>query len=254
MKLFVIAGNTFREAIRNRVLYSLLFFAVVLLLLSTVFDVVTVGQRAKIVKDAGLAAITLFGVLIAIFVGISLVFKEIEQRTIYILLSKPVRRETFLAGKYFGILLILLVEIVLMAFLLLGIASLVEGRVALEILPAVALIFLELSVVAAVALLFSTFSTMLLSAMFALGIWVIGHLTDDLSAVGRLSGSDALRWLMDGIYYFLPDLESFNIRGAVVSGASVPLERYLFAVVYAVIYIALLLTAAVLIFNRRDLK
>lgn len=256
---WVIAKNTFKEAVRNKILYSLIFFALVMMSVSVVLDQVTIGQRSKILQDFGLASINLFGVLIAIMVGISLVYKEIEKRTIYPLLAKPVRRSEFLLGKYFGIVLTLGVEVVLMSFflfLLMMIYGAATGSQTFDLgtLEAIFLIFMELALIAAVAILFSSFSTPFLSGMFTLGIYVIGHLTDDLKRLGALSGNPALERMTAFFYYLLPNLENFNIKGEVVYQMPVAPARIALAALYGLLYIGILIFISSILFQGRDFK
>lgn len=259
MVISAIAKNTFKEAVRNKILYSLIFFALTMMAVSLVLDQVTIGQRSKIIKDFGLASINLFGVLIAIMVGINLVYKEIEKRTIYPILAKPVRRSEFLIGKYLGIVLTLGVEVILMSFFLF-LLMLVYGTSTdsqtfdLGMLWAIFLIFLELMLVAAVAILFSSFSTPFLSGMFTLAIYVIGHLTDDLKRLGGLSGNLSLESLTAFIYYLLPNLENFNIKGEVVYQIPIETGRILLAILYGLLYISILIFLSSILFQRRDFK
>lgn len=256
---WAIAKNTFKEAVRSKILYSLIFFALVMMGVSLVLDQVTIGQRSKIIIDFGLASINLFGVLIAIMVGISLVYKEIEKRTIYPLLAKPVRRTEFLIGKYLGIVLTLGVEVVLMSFflffliLLYGLSTHSQGF-DFGLLAAIFLIFLELAVIAAVALLFSSFSTPFLSGMLTLGVYIIGHLTDDLKRLGALSGSPALEKMTAFLYYLLPNLENFNIKGEVVYQLPVETGRILLGISYGLLYIGVLIFFSSIFFQRRDFR
>ena len=259
MVFWAIAKNTFKEAVRNKILYSLIFFALAMMTVSLVLDQVTVGQRSKIIKDFGLASINLFGVLIAIMVGINLVYKEIEKRTIYPLLAKPVRRSEFLIGKYLGIVLTLGVEVALMSlflFLLMAIYGKSTGSQTFDLglLAAIFLIFLELALVAAVAILFSSFSTPFLSGMFTLAVYVIGHLTDDLKRLGALSGNLSLEKTTAFIYYLLPNLENFNIKGEVVYQLPVETGRILLSLLYGLLYISLLIALSSMLFQRRDFK
>jgi ABC-type transport system involved in multi-copper enzyme maturation permease subunit len=259
MVVWAIAKNTFKEAVRNKILYSLIFFALTMMTVSLVLDHITIGQQSKIIKDFGLASINLFGVLIAIMVGIGLVYKEIEKRTIYPLLAKPVRRSKFLVGKYLGILLTLGVEVVLMSFfffLLLLMYGMSTDSQAFDfgLLIALFLIFLELALVAAVAILFSSFSTPFLSGMFTLAVYIIGHLTDDLKKLGALSGSLPLERITAFLYYLLPNLESFNIKGEVVYQLPIEPGRILLGVLYGLLYISALIVFSSILFQRRDFR
>ncbi len=261
MKLRAIAFNTFKEAIRDRILYNLLIFAFVLIGGSTLLATLTVGEQAKIIMDIGLASINLFGVLIAIFLGIGLVSKEIEKRTIYTVLSKPIGRTQFLLGKYAGLLLTLLVNSAVMTVGLYLVLMLNRARwgesiwnVEPRLMLAVFLIYLELTLLTASALLFSTFTTSTLAAIFSLSVYVIGQISGDLVTISEKMEGNLLSHFLKGIYYTLPNLAQFNIKGQVVH--QIPVEpSYLFwTFSYAVVYVTLLMTAAALIFRKRDFK
>lgn len=253
-RIAVIALNTFRETLRDKILYNLVFFALLLIVSSILLGSLTMGERAKIIQDIGLASISLFGVFIAIFVGIGLVSKEIEKRTIYSIIAKPIPRYQFLLGKYAGLMLTLFVNVAIMVagFFL----TLVIGQAGMEpaLLKAIGLIFVELLVITAVAVMFSTFTTPTLSATFTLAFYVIGHLTDDLRVLGSRLQSDLTKVVLDGLYYTLPNLESFNIKGSVVHGLVIAPIYLVTAVLYGVTYSAVMLILACAIFQRRDFK
>lgn len=261
MKLRAIALNTFKEAIRDRILYNLLIFAFVLIGGSTLLATLTVGEQAKIIMDIGLASINLFGVLMSIFLGIGLVSKEIEKRTIYTVLSKPIGRTQFLLGKYAGLLLTLLVNSVIMTVGLYLILMFNRARwgesiwnVDPTLILAVFLIYLELCILTASALLFSTFTTATLAAIFSLSIYVIGHISGDLVTMSQKIQGNLLPYLLKGIYYTLPNLAQFDIKGQVVHRIPVDLTYVFLTVCYALVYVMLLMTAASLIFRKRDFK
>lgn len=251
MKIQAIAINTFREAVRDKILYSLLFFAIALIGASVVMNRLAIGQQTKIIVDIGLASISIFGTLIAIFVGIGLVSKEIERRTIFTIVSKPVSRGGFIVGKYLGLLLTLAVEVAIMSACFLTMIMIYADELAVPSLMAIGLIFVELSVVTAVAILFSSFSTAFLSGLFTMAVWIIGHLTPDLRAFGEKAGG-GMKVLTDFLYYALPNFRNFNIKEQVVYGLHVSPEFMGFALLYGVVYVALVLGAATLIFERRD--
>jgi ABC-type transport system involved in multi-copper enzyme maturation permease subunit len=167
MKIKTIALNTFKEAIRDRVLYLLFFFTVVALLFSRLLAMLTVGDRVKIIKDVGLASISLFGMLMAILIGTGLVYKEIDKKTVFTLISKPIHRWQFLLGKFFGLVLTLLIMTVLMSLIFLIIVFLHTSKIEGRLLLAVLFIFIELILITAVAILFSCFSTPILSSLFS---------------------------------------------------------------------------------------
>ncbi len=256
MKIIPIAFNTFRESARDRVLYNLVLFVILLVIGSVVMGRAAVGQEAKIIIDLGLSAMTIFGVLISIFLGIGLVSKEIDNGAIANILSKPVRRSEFILGKYFGICLTLFVNSAIMAAAITLALVYAQGGFAspLRIWPAVWLIFLELAIITAVALLFSCFSSPALSAMFALLIFLIGRWSPDLKLFAETSSSAATRAASRALYHLLPNLANFNYINETAHGSTAPWPMVAGNTVYAVFYVAATLAAAVLIFKRRNFK
>ncbi len=260
MKLLAIAYNTFKEAVRDKILYNLLFFALLMIGGSILIATLTVGEQSKIIMDVGLASINIFGVLIAIFLGIGLVSKEIEKRTVYTILSKPIERYQFILGKYTGLLITLLVNTGIMTVGLYLVLMFNEARwgnsiwnVEPRLIQAVFLIFLELMVLTAVALLFSTFTTSTLAAIFSISVYVIGHASDDLVGLGqKLSGTAS--FLLKGIYYIMPNLSQFDIKGQIVHRMTVDPSYIFLTTCYAAVYISLLLVSASLIFRSRDFR
>ncbi|MBI4888892.1 MAG: ABC transporter permease [Acidobacteria bacterium] len=255
-----VAVNVFKESVRDRVLYNLVAFAALLIGASYLIGQLTAGQDVKIIKDLGLAAIATFGLLIAVFIGIGLVWNEVERRSIYSLLSKPIRRYEFILGKYAGLALTLLVNVAIMtaAFyaVLAYLATQFPGSGAVDpgLLRAVALIVLELLLVTAIALFFSTFSSPFLSAALTFGLWVIGHFNADLRNFEAVVQSPAAARLARGLYYVLPNFAAFDIKTQAVQALPVPGSYLVATALYGVVYIALLLAGAVMVFARRDFK
>ncbi len=262
-----IAVNVFRESVRDKVLYNLVAFAVLLIAVSYLLGQLTAGQDVKIIKDLGLAAITTFGLLIAVFIGIGLVWKEVERRSIYSLLSKPIRRHEFILGKYAGLALTLLVNVAVMTAAFYAVLAYMNTQFPESVraawpapatdpgmLLAIALIFLELLLVTALALFFSTFSSPFLSAALTCGLWVIGHFNSDLRNFETVVESRLAAYLARGLYYVLPNFAAFDIKTQVVHALPVPASYIVTTSAYAVVYIALLLTAAVMVFSRRDFE
>jgi len=261
MKWRAVAINTFKEAIRDKILYNLLIFALILIGGSMLLATLTLGEQSKIIIDFGLGGINLFGVLMAIFLGIGLVSKEIERRTLYTVLSKPISRTEFLLGKYAGLLLTLAVNTVIMTiglYLTLMLNRLQWGIPMMTITPrlleAIGMIYLELSLITAVALLFSTLTTTTLAAIFTLSTYVIGHISGDLIKMGEKLENPALIFLLKGIYYTLPNLSNFDIKGKVAHDVAIAPTYFMLTFCYALVYATLLMSIASFIFNRRDLK
>lgn len=251
--MLTIGLNTFKESIRDKVFYSLLFFAVILIFFSIVLGKLTIGDPMKIIKDFGLGAISIGGTLIAIFVGIGMVYKEMEKRTIYIILSKPLARWQFLAGKYLGLSLTILAEVVVMTILLFALCFAYEQTLPWILLTAIAAIFFEILIILAFAVFFSTFATPFLSGMFTLAVFIIGHFTKDLKQVAASSQDAFFKAIADVAYYTLPNLELLNYKARVVHHLPIPGQEFALSLVYALSYIAVVLIAAVFIFEKKDI-
>ncbi|MGZ5481839.1 MAG: ABC transporter permease [Pyrinomonadaceae bacterium] len=215
------------------------------------------GQEAKIIVDLGLSAMLLFGAFIAIFVGVGLVYKEIERRTLYAILSKPIGRGQFLVGKYLGLSLTLLVNVVVMGVgVTLALVYVRRGwdPLAAKIWPAILLIYFELLIITAVALVFSSFSSPALSALLTFFVFIIGHFSADLKVLANTSGSAPTRWLFRGLYYLLPNFSNYSVITPAAHGLTPEPAAVLVSGIYAVVYVAVLLSVAGLIFGRRNFK
>jgi ABC-type transport system involved in multi-copper enzyme maturation permease subunit len=262
-RISAIAGNTFRETVRDKILYNLILFALIMILSSLALGQLTLGNETKVILDLGLSSISIFGVLIAIFIGIGLVYKELEKRTIYALLAKPVHRHELILGKYLGLLFTLFVNLTIMTAGL-ELALLCAGGAGpasfLRVIPAVFLIFLSLALTTALAILFSTFSTPALSALFTFFLWIVGHFGSDLLRFGELVKSAPIRWLCKILYYGIPNFSNFNImdsRNILPSAAyfqPIDYTAILGITFYCVLYTALVLSLSIAIFMRRDFK
>ncbi len=262
-----IALNVFRESVRDKVLYNLVLFAVLLIGASYLIGQLTAGQDVKIIKDLGLSATSIFGLFIAVFIGIGLVWKEVERRSIYSLLAKPISRVDFIIGKYVGLVLTLLVNIAVMAIALyavLGVMTLFGPPAHLlgldapaldpRLLLAIGLILVELALVTALALFFSTFSSPMLSAVFTFGLFVVGQFNADLKHFEQVVNSRPAAWLARVLYYLLPNLAPFDIKAQVVHGQPIAAGYVAMTLGYAIVYILFVLAAATIVFARRDFK
>jgi ABC-type transport system involved in multi-copper enzyme maturation permease subunit len=262
-----VAGGVFKESIRDRVAYNLLFFAVLLMAASFLLAQLTAGQDVKIIKDLGLASASAIGVFIAIFIGITLVSREVERRSVYSLLAKPVTRNQFILGKYLGLVLTLMANLAVMALAFYIVLAYLDSitpanvKAAWEapatdprMLKAFVLIGVELMLVTAVALFFSTFSSPILSSALTFAIYVIGHFSVDLRDLGAILESPAAGEVARGLYYAIPNLAALNVRSEVVHAQPVTLEHMTWATGASGLYIAALLVASMAIFSRRDFK
>ena len=256
-RVLAIARNTFREAVRDRVLYNLVLFVLLLTGGAVFLGELSAAQEEKIIVDMGLSAMLLFGVFIAIFVGVGLVYKEIERRTVYAIFAKPVGRGEFLLGKYLGLCLTLAVNVSVMGA---GVSLALLyvrggwGPLVLNVWPAVALVYVELMILVAVALLFSSFSSPALSALLTFAVFVIGHFSADLKTLAATNGTTAARLFFGALFYLLPNLSHYTQITDAGHGLVPPPAAFGAAAAYAFVYSAALLAAAVLIFNRRNFK
>ena len=257
----IIALNTFRESIRDKILYNIGFLAIALTLFSIVLGEWSVFDRAYVIKSTTLSVMSLSGLLISIFVGISLVQKEIQRRTVLTLLSKPISRASFIVGKYFGLLAVVAVHLMLLTAIYYVMLFLTGSDPSLSLLTAIYLIFCEMAVVIAVALLFSSFSSTVLSALFTLGVYFAGHLSDQLleqvrfaTRMGELNGTSSMFFqkAAEVIHAIFPGLYRYNVTTYVVHGVALP-DMYVFwNSIYALGYIGVFLAIASWWFSRRD--
>jgi ABC-type transport system involved in multi-copper enzyme maturation permease subunit len=256
-KIKAIALNTFRESVRDRVLYNLILFVLLLVGASVFISDLSIYLESQFAATLGLSAMLVFGALIAIFIGVGLVYKEIDRRTVYNMLSKPVHRYEFIIGKYLGLCLTLLVNSAVMIFATeLAILYVNGGFVELNrtVLAAGFLVYLELALMVAVALMFSSFSTPMLSALFSFAVYVIGSFSRDLLQMAAITPSGVTRAVLRGLYYLLPNLSNFAFITEASHSRMVPWSMAVSATVYAIVYISILLSAAVLIFQRKNFK
>lgn len=256
-RIVAIARNAFREAVRDRVLYNLVLFVLILIAGAIFLGELSGGQEKKIIVDLGLSAMLLFGAFISIFVGVGLVYKEIERRTIYAIFSKPIGRGEFLLGKYLGLCLTLLVNVFVMG-LGVSLALIYVSRgwdpLVSHIWPAMLLIYVELMILTSIALFFSSFSSPALSALLTFFIFIIGHFSGDLKSLAASSKGITTRWLFAALYYLLPNLANYSYITPAAYG-EMPSSRLVLAVIfYAAVYISVVLAAATLVFNRRNFK
>jgi Cu-processing system permease protein len=252
--VLALSWNTVRELIRSKLLYNVVIFAALLLGSSLFVAQLTVGEWRRIILDQGLSAAELGGGLIAVVVGVNLIAGEIERRTIFPTLAKPVTRGTFIAGRYLGLVLVLAANAVLMLALLAVLVHLAGERIDAVVVQAMFLIFIELMLLAAVAMLFGSFSTPMLAAGFSLAIFLIGHLVGDLRAFGDRSKSETAKTLASFFYRLLPDLELLNLKSSAANRLLVPAGYVATSTAYGIAYAAVLLLLSGIIFSKRDLK
>lgn len=249
--LAAIALNTFREAVRDRILYLLLVFAALIIAASRVLSLLTVGSEDKIIKDVGLSAISIFGVLTTMFVGVSVVFKEIDRRTILTLLANPVRRWQFVVGKYAGLVAVLAMNVVLMT-LVLSAVLLLRDQPPWPLYPAIGLILVQLALIAAFAVLFSTYTKPILSAVGTAVVWVGGSLSWSFDLLANRIHDRWGRALCEVAHAVVPNLDRLDIKAEAVHGLSLPAGYVATAALYGVAYAIAVVVIACLVFERRE--
>jgi ABC-type transport system involved in multi-copper enzyme maturation permease subunit len=249
----IIAANAYREARHNKVLHIAGGFAAALILFSLFMGEVSLYQNEKVVKDVGLGCISIFGVFVAIYLGVNTLYRELERRTIYTIVSKPVSRVEILIGKYLGMVWVLTSVVGTMTIYLYLVTSFLESSVDWALLPAIGLILVELWVVAAIAVFFSSFSTPFLSGFFTVGLFLVGRVTYLLGDFGERSKNIVFRYFATGIQKVF-DLHSFDLRTHVVHKLPVYSEDFWWPVAYGSFMIGLLLVFSILPFQKRDFK
>ncbi|MCK4518510.1 MAG: ABC transporter permease [Candidatus Omnitrophica bacterium] len=254
MKIAVISKNTIKEIIRDKIYYIFLVFALIMIGGSMLLADLSMGAQIKVVKDMGLGIISIFSLLSAIFLGINLLNKEIEKKTVYNIFSKPISRCQFILGKYAGLVFSLVLLIAVMAAGLLMLGFLYEKVFDLSIFLAAFMIFIEVMIITAFVLFFSTFSSPVLSGIFTLCIYILGHLAGELKVLSSTMAGSLASFVLKCLYYLLPNLSNFDIKSEIVQKI-LPSKGYMAACLsYGALYVAILLFLSVAIYNRKDMK
>ena len=254
MKIRAIAINTFKEAVRNKIFYLLIFFGIFFSLSSRLISMLTIGDTLKILKDVGLASINFFSVLIAIFTGINLVYKEIEKKTVYFVLSKPVERRDFILGKFLGLALTILVALATMITVFTVFIYIFSGTFDISIFLYFIFLFMELLIIISISILFSSFSTPILSSIFTIALYLIGHVIWTFNEFKDKLINPLEKYFAYFLYYLFPNLEKFNIREALVLNDPLSLKIILSTLAYGIFYVTAILLISIHIFSRRELK
>lgn len=254
LNLRAITLNTFREAVRNKIFYLLLFFGIFFAVSSKIIGMLSIGDQLRVIMDSGIAAIGFFTSLIAIFTGINLVFKEIEKKTIYNILSKPINRDSFILGKFLGLALTVLVALAAMMLIFFLFLYVNSGHFSTGLLLHFLLFYLELLILIALSLLFSSFSTPILSSIFTICLYLIGKVTWTFNIFQPMISSRPVRFLTYLVYYLVPNFEKFNIKDQVVLSVAVPWYQVGYAALYGIAYTIFLLLISIMIFRKRQFQ
>lgn len=252
-RLRVVAYNTFLESVRQRLFIGVVFFALLLMLTALVIKDISVHQDKKIIADIGLAAIDFFGTIISIFIGADLIGRDVERRTLHLLLVKPLGRNEFIIGRFLGLSLTILTSVVLMSVGLALALWTVQGAFSWSLLGAVYALLLQICLTGAVAVFFSTTSSRVLAILGATALAVLGRMTDVLKNAS-LVVEGFPDWLGKGLYLLLPNLLNFDLKNRAIYGDLLAPPLLLGLTAYAAAYITAALALGALAFRRRDLK
>ena len=250
----VIAYNTFKETIRDKILYNVLLFALGFAILSGIVSQWSLNQEEKVMQDFGLTIISVFGILIAVFIGIGLLYKELDKRTIYTVLSKPISRAQFLWGKYFGLIMTLAINFSLMALGLLTVLWLFTGLVNMKLLIAVGMIFVQMSILVAVSLFFAVYASPVVSAVLTLFVFLAGNYSADITVLSPGVDNPVFISILNVLFYIMPNFSLLNINSQIVHGLPLNYIEIFWSIIYSVAYSSVLLIFASMIFQRKNLK
>jgi len=253
-RIWAIVENTFKEGLRQRILMLLVLFGILVIVVSIFIGPFALGEAPKIIRDVGLAAASLFGILIAIIIGSTLIHKDIEKRTIYTVITKPVKRSEIIVGKFLGLLLLIAMLVCAMAGIHQLVIYILEGSFDLPLLIAIPFSLIEIMILLGILLLFSSFSTPALSAVMGIIFFVIGHASPDLKLFADQTDIAAAKYFAYGFYYVLPNLENFNLRIELVNRLPLYSDQVIFSICYGIIYTIFLLYLSVIIFEKREFK
>lgn len=251
-RIAAVAANTFRETVRERVFYNLAIFAILMTLSGLLMARLSVRQQDKIIKDIGLACMDVFGTAIALFMGVGLVSKEIERRSLYPLLAKPLSRDEFFVGRFGGLGLTLLVNVCIMAVGLSVTLWATGSRPDPRLLKGIFAIYLGLLLIVSLALLLSTLTSSALAALVTLCLIVAGRFSDVIRNMNEVAPV-VPDWLVKVLYWAIPNFRNFDFKNAVAYGDPVPLAALGSVTVYAIVYIGVVLGMGLRAFRSREL-
>jgi ABC-type transport system involved in multi-copper enzyme maturation permease subunit len=253
--ILTLAANVFQESIRDRTLYLVGLYAIGLVFAALLLPEVAAGTEDKMMLDVGLAAMNLLGLIVTVFIGTGLINKEIEKRTVLILLSKPIGRAELILGKFLGLSAVLAVLVALMHTIFIVVLSLWQVPAPFSSLIAASFyLFLQLTLLTAVAIVFGVFTSSLLATILTFGMYLMGHFSRDLLRIGEVSENPGLGQIMTGFYLILPDLSRLDLKNdAVYGSAALPdIGTLVLNATYGFVYTALLLWIAIAVFSRRE--
>ena len=253
IRVLTIAKNSFQEVIRDRILYFIGFFVLLLILAQRIIPQIAAGTDEKILLDFGIGAIAILTVIIAIFVGTALINKEIEKRTLLMLIPKPISKAELIVGKHLGLWAVLAITISIMMVLYMSMLQ-ISGisYPALALVIAALYLLIELALIIAVAIAFGAFTSSILATLLSFGVYLMGHFSEDLVELGKLSKNSNIESLTTSLYLVLPDLSRLDLKNEAVYGL-LPSNGDLIAhALYGILYTILLLVVAITIFAQKE--
>lgn len=253
-RIFAILENTFKESLRQRIMVLLIIFSILLIIISIFLEPFALGESPKLLRDFGMAVASIFGVLVVIIIGSTLIHKDIEKRTIYTVIAKPIKRAEIILGKFLGLFLLVAILEGAMAIIHQFTIFIYEGRFDLPILLNLPFSLIEIMVLSGILLLFSSFSSTTLTSIMGVLFYVIGHASPDLKLFADTVKVPTIKYLAYGFYYLLPNLENFNLRLELVHKLPVYPDQLLFSICYGLIYTIFLLYLAIVVFEKKEFK
>ena len=253
LRVFTIANNGFQEVMRDRILYFIGFFTLLLILAQRIIPEIAAGTHEKILLDFGIGAIAILSVIVAVFVGTALINKEIEKRTLLMLIPKPISRAELILGKHLGLTAVLGVTIAIMMAIYLTTLSLSDITYPTKaLLVAGIYLLIELALIVAVAILFGVFTSSILATLLSFGVYLMGHFSEDLVELGKLSENASIESLTTSLYLVLPNLSRLNLKNEAVYGLLPNATELMTDALYGLLYTALLLIISIMIFTQKE--
>lgn len=253
VRIRALAVNGFREIIRDKILYIIGLFALLIIIASRILPPIAVSADEKILLDFGIGAIDLLGVIVAIFVGTGLINKEIEKKTVLILVPKPIKISEFIIGKHIGLVTVLTVLVAIMTVIYLAVSALSGVDIPLSsILIAIFYIIVQLALITAVAITFGVFTSSILATLLSFGVYIMGNLSRDLLELGKITENEGIQSITQTLFLILPDLQRLNLKNEAVYNILPATGELISSLIYAIVYIILLLTISMVIFSRRQ--
>ena len=251
-QVLAIAINTFKETIRDRILGVIVVFALVMIAGGLWLGSISLGQQGRMMKDFGLTAVTFFGLIVAVFVAASLVHKEVEKRTVFVLFSKPVSRTSFIAGKFIGLCGTMAIVLAGMGAFLFVIVLIVDHSPSWMVLVAVLMIYVQLLAIMAVTIFFSTVSSAILASVLGICVFVAGQLSQNVLSLTRLGKNPVTQAFSWVVYVVIPNLSAVDVKAGVVGEQTLAWGQIGFWTAYLLAYVVVVLALGVLIFRRKE--